>query len=214
MKSNRRVFDTANTRDLTPEAIGPDGRLRVLPAEYWKNTTVAERAVFGNRHGLYGFPTTELVEWLGEFIGDRKAIEIGAGSGVLADALGIPGTDSYQQDMPKYREFYRRMGQPTCKYGPNVEKLNALQAIRRHSPDIVLGSWVTHLYDDRRAWAGGNELGVDEGRVLQLAERYIHIGNEEVHKGKAIWQQPNQVYYPDFLYSRAFNGTPDFLAIW
>lgn len=209
-----RVFDTANTRDLTPEAIGPDGRLRILPSEFWENTTVDERAVFGNRHAVYGFPTIELVEWLTGYIGGRKAIEIGAGSGVLAEALGIPATDSHQQDMPVYREFYAKLGQKTVTYGPNVEKLDALQAVRKYRPQVVIGSWITHIYDEMRDWAGGNELGVDEGRLLELTPCYIHIGNEDVHKGKEIWSRPHRIDYPPFLYSRAFNGSRDFLAIW
>lgn len=47
------VLDPTKIRDLAPEALGPDGRLRVLPAAFWAGTTPAERALFGHRHGLY-----------------------------------------------------------------------------------------------------------------------------------------------------------------
>lgn len=209
-----RLFDPAVVRDITPEVMGPEGRLRILPASYWAGTTVEERAVFGNRHGLYGLPTIELVEHLTELIGGRSALEIGAGSGVLAQALGIRATDSHQLAQPKYAKIYASARQPVAPYGPNVEKLNANRAVRRYRPQVVIGCWVTHIYDKRRHFAGGNVEGIDEPRLLELVDTYIHIGNEEVHKDKPIWPLPHTISYPDYVYSRAFNGTREFVASW
>lgn len=208
-----KEFDPDSVRDLTPDAIGPDGRLRILPTEYWDNTTVPERAVFGNRHGLYGLPTVELIDHLKELIGDRTAIEIGAGSGVLGDALGITATDSYQLTLPKYRRIYADVGQAIAPYGPNVEHYDAIRAAVKYKPQVIIGSWITHKYDPARAWAKGNELGVDEYLLLQGCDYYIHIGNELVHSGKEIWDAPHRIYYPPFVYSRAFNGSRDFIAV-
>lgn len=207
-------IDPNGVRDIAPEVLGPDGRLRVLPAEYWATTSPEERALFGHRHGVYGFPTTELVEYLKELIGDRKAIEIGAGSGVLAEALGIPATDSKQQEEAEYRAHYATIKQPIVPYGPNVIKCEASEAVRKYKPDVVIGCWVTHKYDMRRHSAGGNEVGVKEEYILDRCETYVVIGNEKVHAGKSIWKQPHSIIYPDWLYSRARNGTRDFIAVW
>jgi len=201
-------------RDITPEALDENGRLRVLPTAFWQTTTPQERALFGHRHGLYSFPTVELVEYLRENIGDRPAIEIGAGHGVLAEALGIPATDNRMQEMPRYRGIYEAARQPTVPYGPNIVNCSAQEAVRRYQPAVVIGCWVTHRYDPRRHAAGGNEIGVDEADILRNCAEYVVIGNERVHQHKEIWNRRHAIGYPEFLYSRAQNGTPDFLAVW
>lgn len=208
------ALDPSRIRDLSPDALDADGRLRILPAEFWAQTTPEERAVFGNRHAIYSFPTVELVEHLREMIGGRKAIEIGAGNGVLARTLDIPATDNKMQDMAKYRLLYQATGQPTVKYGRNVLKFDAYTAVRRYEPDVVIACWVTHKWEAARHWAGGNEIGVDEEDVLANTQEYIFIGNTEVHSGKKIWDLPHTVTHLPFIYSRATNGTPDFLATW
>src|SRR5262245_10991707 len=73
------VIVPGSTRHLAPDVLDNRGRLRVMPAAYWATTTPAERALFGHRHGLYSFPTVELVDHLREVIAGRVAIEIGAG---------------------------------------------------------------------------------------------------------------------------------------
>ena len=208
------TINTKGLRDLAPEALDPDGRLRVLPSSFWEQTTRDERAVFGVRHGLYSFPTVELVERLHEIIGERNAIEIGAGHGVLSEALGIVATDSYQQTNPTYQAFYEAMNQPIVPYGPNVQKLEAKAAVRLYRPQVVIGCWVTHKYDPNRHAAGGNEIGIDEEDVLRNCAAYIIVGNERVHDSKKIWKLPHTIEYPSFVFSRSSNGSRDFLAKW
>lgn len=211
-------IDADNTRDITPEVIGDDGRMRILPAAYWATTTVAERGLFGHRHGIYAFPTTELVDYLRDQIGPRRvAIEIGSGNGVLAQELGIVATDSYQQAQPNYAAFYKAAGQPTVTYGPNVIRSRADRAIRRYHPQVVIGCWVTHLYDRERHHAGGNEVGIDEADVLANCQTYIHVGHQRIHGGKAINRRRHDRYFPDWLYSRSTGldeHTRDYIAIW
>lgn len=204
----------SSTRDISGEVLDQRGRLRILPAAYWAGVTPDERALVGHRHALYGFPTVELVEYLQGIIGGRKAIEIGAGSGVLADALGIIGTDNYQQAMPKYRRMIEATGQPVVRYGRNVARADAQQAVRIYRPDVVVACWVTHRYEPGRHWAGGNELGVDEAAVIDNCREYVFIGNEQVHAGKPIWSRPHHIEYPRFVYSRAVNGSRDFVCTW
>ncbi len=204
------------TRDLAPFALDERGRLRILPAEFWAATTPAERGLLGQRYAIYGLPTVELVAWLKELIGDRRAIEIGAGSGVLAEALGITATDNRMQERAKYRRIYQGWGQPTVKYGRNVERWDALDAVRHYQPHVVIGSWITEKWKAKRAWAGGNEIGVDEALLLQDPDlqQYVLIGNDHVHRDKEIWDQPHAITYPPYVFSRAMNGSPDFVAVW
>jgi hypothetical protein len=75
-----------------------DGKLQVLPAAEFKKFDQELISIFCVKNAFYGLPTMELVEWLKEKIGKRSAIEIGAGNGAFGRALGIPMSDSFQQD--------------------------------------------------------------------------------------------------------------------
>ena len=208
------VLDPANTRDISGQVLDANGRLRILPAAYWASTIPQERAMFGYRHGIYSFPTIELVDHLQALIGGRKAIEIGAGNGVLAEALGITATDSRQQEREPWRTQILALGQPVVPYGPNVLECHATRAVRLHKPAVVIGCWVTHKYRRSRHYAGGYEGGIDEREVLRECEEYVIVGNERVHQHKEIWDQPHTISYPSFVFSLAQNGTRDFIAVW
>lgn len=208
------VFDPSGIRDISPDVLDVDGRLRVLPAAYWATTTIDERALFGHRHGIYGFPTTELVDHLQTIIGGRQAIEIGAGNGVLAEALGITATDSRQQEKAPYRQMYARMRQPTVRYGPNVVDCHARRAVRRYQPQVVIGCWVPWKYDPTRHPASGNEDGVDEEDILRHCQLYVNIGHELVHAGSQLWDLPHHVQYPPFVYSRTRSTARDYIGVW
>lgn len=207
------LIDARGLRDLAPDVLDERGRLRILPASFWEGTTAAERGAFGVKHGLYQFPTVELVEHLRRLIDGRRAIEIGAGSGVLAEALGIPATDNKMQEWPNIKRVYQLTRQPVVRYGENVEPLDALVAIKRHRPQVVIAAWVTHKFDERAPERNGNAYGVDEARVIQAAE-YILVGNDHVHRNKPIWRLAHSIDRPAWVYSRAINGSPDFVARW
>jgi hypothetical protein len=201
-------------RDLASDALDANGRLRILPAAFWADTTVEERASFARRYGFYSFPTTELVDRLREIIDGRRAIEIGAGNGVLAEALGIIATDSRMQETPVIQLYYTKLGQATVPYGPNVVSCPASQAVRQFQPEVVLGCWITHKYDPKRHAEGGSVFGVDEMDVLRHCQQYVQVGNEFVHAAKVIWDLPHKIEYPPYVYSRAINGSRDYLATW
>ncbi len=55
---------------------------------------------------------------------------------------------------------------------------------------------------------------MDEAAILRNCEEYIFIGNEQVHRYKPILSLPHEKITPPWLYSRALNGSPDFIAIW
>jgi hypothetical protein len=208
------LIDTDGLRDLAPDVIEQHGLPRIMPAAYYAATSTTERSVLAVRHGLYCLPTVELVTWLTDFIDGRKAIEIGAGNGRLANALGIPATDAYLQERPAVRDYYEIHGQPLILFGPNVQRLEARDAIRKYRPQVVIGAWITHRYNRRNHGAGGSMFGVDTDMVLRHVEHYVLIGNDKVHAKHPLWQRPHDAHRPSWLYSRAVNDSPDFIAVW
>lgn len=211
--SEAKVIDP-DTRDIAPDVFDSAGNLRVMPASFYVQTTEAERLRLCVEQGLYCLPTTELVEHLRGLIGGQRAIEIGAGNGVMAKALGIPATDNRMQEMPHYKAKYKQLGQAVVRYGDNVERLDASVAVKRYRPKVVIAAWVTHRYNPRRPEAGGNEIGAVEEDVVKACDMYVVIGNEWVHRAKSIWALPHDIDYPAWLYSRAHNGSRDFIAVW
>lgn len=211
---NSTVIDTRHVRDLSGLLLDSQGRLKVVPASVLAGTSANERAVFGVRNGLYGYLTHELVDFLQQRIAGRRALEIGAGHGQLAQALGIPATDNHQQERPNIRAYYEALGQTVVPYGENVQRMDAHTAVARYKPQVVVASWVTHRYDPARHEAGGNEDGVREEDILDACEAYLFVGNEKVHASKSLWSRPHQIWRPSWLYSRAVNGSPDFIALW
>ena len=209
-----QIIDPSTVRDISSQLLDDRGELKPVPSAVLEQTTDVERSVFGARHACYLLPTAELVTHLRELIGARSALEIGSGNGVLAKALGIPASDSYQQDRPDIAAYYQALRQKTIRYGENVQKRDALEAVRTLRPQVVVGAWVTHRYDPRRHWAEGNMDGVDEEALLELCEQYIFIGNDSVHAKKSIWRHPHRKAYLPFIFSRAKDGSKDFIAVW
>lgn len=208
------VISTDGVHNITNDVLDEGGAMKVLPADFWSQTTMEQRAIFGNKNGLYGFVTHELVEWLKGYIGDRTALEIGSGSGDLAKAVGIRATDSRMQEDPAVAHIYASLKQPIVRYGENVEKLTAAEAVRKYRPQVVVANWVTHLYREDRHAAGGNAFGVNEEDIIRNCEEYIFIGNNHVHRGKSIWNLPHKKGSPDWLFSRQMNGSDNFIAVW
>lgn len=85
--------------------------------------------------GIYHFPTREFVAALARFLRSRAAgpvLEIGAGNGLLADALAAEGIEVTATDP---RVF------PDIPYGPRVLTLNAQEALRRFPWPTVILCW-------------------------------------------------------------------------
>jgi hypothetical protein len=201
-------------RDLVPEMFDAEDRLRIMPASYYRTTTGTERALVCVKRGLYGLPTTELCEWLKAFIGGRSALEIGAGNGSMAAHLGIRACDNYMLEWPEVKRVFQATAQLTAPYGANVERLEALAAVQKYRPQVVIGSWITHRYNPRDPWRGGNQYGPDLPAILKLCEHYVLIGNEETHGANPLWALPHTVEFPPWLFSRTDSIGRDFVAVW
>ena len=185
-----------------------EGVLMARPSAFWTSKSRAEKMLFGHTHGLYLFPTTELVGEIHQMIGGRTAIEIGAGNGCLSRSLAIPGTDSFQQDDPRFAALYDLAGQPRVKYGAHVEKLCAREALVKYAPKVVVGTWVTHRYIPQRHDLGGNVVGVDEHEVLAMVDDYIFIGNTAIHATKPILRDMEKAILTSHYVSEYFVGSP------
>lgn len=166
----------------------------------------------------YNVPSAELIIWLKEFIGGRPAIEIGAGMGDLGRLLGIHMTDSaVQAENPAIRAYYELLRVPPINPPPDVERIEALEAVKKHRPRVVIGAWITQLYesgDEGPPPVGSSVTGVDELAIMPYVEAYVHIGNAVVHKDKRILQKPHEEHRFPFLFSRAFQPEGNVIWVW
>ncbi len=180
--------------ELEAEAL--DGyNLRLLSASVYERFDRTQRSWFANKHGFYGLPTEELVEWVKDRIDGRTAIEIGSGNGTLGRALGIRRTDNWIQATPEMRQRYAENRVQVVRYANDVRKMDYKKAITKFKPKVVVAQWVTNI--ER------NNLGMDEQWILQNCETYIHVGHARVHEVKTIRDQPYEEHHPPGLYSRS-----------
>lgn len=189
-------------------------RPRVLPAAEYLKFPHKHLMVWGTKHAFYGFPTLELVEYLRALIGDRRAIEVGGGSGVFGAALGIPSTDSMVQK--SLVSLYHGMQTPTVKYGPNVEFLEASDAVRKYDPDIVVASWVTQRVTGFDVAAGhrGFADGVEFWDMIRGGRTFVLVGNEVTHgKSKMLSKKHEKLSFP-WLLSKSMHPTKNRVYVW
>jgi len=212
----RREQEILNKLDAT--CFDEQKQLKVMTPASYARWSRSDLAVWCNRRGLYCLPTHELVNFIRDQIDGRDALEIGSGNGCLGRAVGIRLTDSRQQELEHVEARYAQLGQPIVSYGPDVEKLTALEAVEKYKPTVVLAAWVTHKYDKTRPRNRGNMNGVDEGRMLdkKWVKRYIFVSHEHVHgvhARKPILSRRHETHRLPFLYSRSTNPL-DVVWIW
>jgi hypothetical protein len=76
-----------------------------------------------------------------------------------------------------------------------------------------VAAWVTHKYNPKEHYRGGNMFGVKEEEILNRVSRYIFIGNKKTHEKKPILDIPHKEIKPEWLVSRVMNDL-DFIWIW
>lgn len=199
-----------------PDLLDGDGFLKILHDEEYDHIPPGALRLWCHKYARYGLPTVELLCWLKERIVGRKAIEIGAGSGDLARALGIPATDNRMQEWPEIRWHYELTGQPVIHYPDFVQNLDALDAVRQYQPEVVVASWVTEWIDPNLPPPehGGNAWGVKEDEILAMGCDYILIGNQKIHGSKKIIAEPHEEFVLPFLRSRATYPALDRVWVW
>lgn len=199
--------------DLLDEATG---QLRLLTAKDYDSLPRDSVRMWCWQNARYGLPTLETVAWLKAFIAGREAIEIGSGAGDLAFFLGIRGTDSKHQNDPESKRLYEATGQPTIKYPEWVEKIDAVEAVKKYKPEVVVAQWVTHWIDPNLPPppGGGCMVGIKEEEILATGATYVVIGNTMVHKYKPLLKLPHEEIKLPFLRSRASYPEEDVVYIW
>lgn len=199
-----------------PDLLDEQGHLKLLSSAEFDAIPRDALRLWCHFNGRYGLPTQELVAYLKKRIAGRKAIEIGSGYGDLAYHLGIPATDSWIMTDPGVAAFYKAMQQPVINYPPFVEKIEALDAIRKYKPEIVIASWVTRWVDPNLPvpQGGGSIHGVKEDLLLATGVTYIFIGNLGVHGHKPIRNLEHQELIFPFVRSRAIDPSLDRVMIW
>ena len=209
-----RIIPTNSITDISSEVLRDDGKVKLLPAEMWKRYKWDDFRAFCHLKARYGIPTYELISYLTQIIDGRDAIEIGAGAGDLGSILNIRMTDSKQQDDPLIKASYQAMRQPTINYPDDVEKIEALEAVYKYKPHVVIGSWITTYNPVETPEFGSNPFGVKENLILDRVETFILIGNIDTHGDKPIMKIKHEEIYEDWMVSRGRNQENNRIWIW
>lgn len=161
--------------------LDENGLPKVLPAREYKKLGNNGLMLFYLSTSTYVLPTEELIDSLDEIIGvDSNAIEICCGNGVIGRELNMTLTDSkIQQDNIEIKKQYLASGNPPITYPGDVEKLEALEAVRKYKPDTVLACFGTHLW--KPGMNTGFQYGVDYEKLRNEVDRIILVGNDRVH---------------------------------
>lgn len=203
--------------DYLDSLLISDG-LQVLPASTLAAIPKLHLSLWGNKRGVYCFPSTELIEWLREQVAGRSAIEICSGTGVIGRALGITSTDSYIQTTPEMVALYAIYNQQPIFPPQDVLKFEANEAVDHFKPDVVLGSYITQKYqsgdEDVVPKIGSSVYGVDELALLPKVKTYIAIGNKTSHGDKRICKFPHKTYQFPWLFTRAIKPEENEISVW
>lgn len=221
MQAKRIQYNKEAVALIQSQAV-VNGLLQPKPAEFYRQFSQNDISAFCLFNGYYCLPTIELVDYLNAVTmavsPSRHAIEIGSGNGVIARSLGITGTDSKMQDDADIAKLYALMGQPPVTYGDDVVKLDANAAVDRYKPEVVIGAWVTHKYEEAEHDRGGNMFGIDESAILDhpSVKAYLVIGNESVHSKKPILNREHVVLRPSsgMLFSRGAAADKNVIYVW
>ena len=209
-----QVLPNIDVSYLDKELLDEKERLVIKDASFYKNIPQMHLQLWGHHNGIYCFTTTELIDWLKQHVGEDKTIEIGAGNSSIGRALNIPSTDSRLMERADVKATYLISGQPITKYPDDVIKLDANPAVDKYKPDVVIGAWVTHIYDKFEHWRGGNMYGIDEKDIIKKVNKYIVIGNNKFHHKKRIINRVSKTFKFDWLYSRAKYPEENMIYVW
>jgi len=161
------------------ELFQPEGEIIAVKSNELQKFDPLMIRAYLHFNAIYAIITTELIEWIKNNIDLSYAIEIGSGVGTLGKALGIRCTDSYLQERPDIQMTYLLTGQPIIKYGKHVEKIEAIDAIKKYKPKIVIASWLTHKWNDQKQ--NGNYWSPDEMEIIKNVNEYYLVGNIDIH---------------------------------
>lgn len=204
--------------DYLDDLLLANGLFQVLPASVLAAIPQLHLSIWGNKRGVYCFPSTELIEWLREQVAGRSAIEICSGTGVIGRALGITSTDSYIQTTPDMISYYALLNQQPIFPPQDVLRFEANEAVDYFKPAVVLGSYITQKYlpgdEDAVPKIGSSLYGIDELALLPKVETYIAIGNRVSHGDKRIRKFPHKTHQFPWLFTRSIKPEENEISVW
>ena len=207
------IVDTNVSTERIRATVMDRREMKILPASVWESFSWSEVRMLLHQTGTYVVPTEELIDYLDKLIGEESAIEICAGNGFIGRELGIPVTDSYQQQDDKESVlFYKLAGQPTIKYPKDVIKLEANKAVDRFHPHTVLACYATHKW--RYDTMSDNDKGVDFRKLIRKIKRLILVGNTEIHKDNPLMEIPHEEIILPGLITRSARPETNRIFIW
>lgn len=190
------------------------GIIKLQSADFYKTLEYTDLRVWCICRAIYLIPTIELVEWLKDNFNLGLAIEIGAGNNYLYHHLGIKGIDNYSEQIPAVKLTHELLNQPSTNPPPEVEKLEAIAAIKKYRPETVITSWMTLKCEDPEDVDAGHKYAPDENEILDSGVTYIHIGNESIHGDREIMNKPHETYHFDWLVSRGKYPEKNCIYVW
>jgi len=197
--------------------IGPAGSINPVPAAQIRALNPEAVLAYCHKYGIYQIPTLELITWIARYTANRNSLEICAGMGDLGRILGIRSSDSYMHLFPIVREAYERMQQPITAPPSSVEKLEALEAVKKYNPEVVIASWASEFSATPIPGRRTSPFGIHERQIWEhgSVDTYIVIGNHEVHDKRLPHLTPHEaVEGAPWLVSRAFDQKANFAYVW
>lgn len=213
------VLQDANV-DYLDDLLLDNGLPKIVDADCLRSIHHEHLMIWCNKFGSYTIPTTELIDWLKNQIGNRSAIEICAGYGSIGRALKIPITDSHMQTKPEVIAYYRLLGQNPIRPPNDVHKLEANDAIDKFKPQVVIGCFVTQKYQSGDEGSptspkiNSSVYGVDEQSMLKKIKTYINIGNDLSHGDKRIKKYRHELHRFDWLFTRSQSPLLNHICVW
>jgi hypothetical protein len=196
---NIEILPQTDVRYLD-DLLFDEGLVRPVYAEQLRTVPHNHLRIWCSKNAVYQIPTWELLSWLEKEIAGRTAIEICAGNSCLGRHLGIRMFDNAMQTWPGIRDRYLMLRQTPIDPPPDVERMDANEAVSKYKPEVVIGAWVT------QRWVEGTEdgsiFGPNEHAILDTGCAYIHIGNLAVHKSKRILIRPHRELHLPWLFGR------------
>lgn len=198
-----------NIEDIIEQCFtGED--LIIHPFSFYTKYTMNQKWLMMTKKDVYVLPTEELCDFLDKIIGEKSAIEIGAGKGYLGRELGIHITDSYAKRYPYPMQKDKESGLSTIVYPKDVEKIDAIMSVKKYHPHTVLSSFLV----SERSYPDGKKFGVKNKELLKMCKRYIHIGNLDLHGDDPILNIPHtEIEFP-YLITKKMNPNTDRIFIW
>lgn len=207
--AQKSIIVDENIEDIIEQCFAGE-EIIIHPFFFYSKYTMNQKWLMMTEKDVYMLLTEELCDFLDKIIGEKSAIEIGAGKGYLGRELGIHITDSYAKRYTYPMQRDQELGISTIVYPKDVEKLDAIKSVTKYHPHTVLSSFLV----SERSYPDGKKYGVNKKELLKMCKRYIHIGNLDLHGDDPILNiLHTEIEFP-YLITKKMNPDTDRIFIW